>query len=103
MRQTRKMVRRTQIICQLLPKKCLSVFDDFVRMVLKELILSCIMLKNGQILCMNEAQDMFVKAGFCCPSNSIKLLPTFLEKDLSKFYVNEEKRDDEKNVTQKRA
>ena len=97
------MVKRTQAICQLLPKKCLSAFDHFVRLMLKELILSCIMLKNGQILCMNEAQDMFVKAGFCCPSNSIKLLPTFLEKDLSKFYVNEEKRDDEKNVTQKRA
>ena len=36
-RQPNKMVKHTQTICRLLPTNCLSVFDHFVGLALKEL------------------------------------------------------------------
>ena len=37
-RQSHKMVKQTQTFCRLLPSNCLSVFDHFVGLVLKELM-----------------------------------------------------------------
>ena len=37
-RQPHKMVKHTQTICHLVPANCLSVFDHFVGLALKELI-----------------------------------------------------------------
>ena len=46
----------THAIRRIKPKKCLSVFDYFVGFALKGLTLSCIILKNGQIFCVNTTR-----------------------------------------------
>ena len=47
-RQPHKMVKHTQKIRRMLPTNFLSVFDHFVGLAFKRLILSYIMLKSGQ-------------------------------------------------------